>query len=317
MDTLKIILIIVLVTALLLALIGNFFFSFALKTNSPISADKVMTKILAKNKEALDGYSGYTGTKEERAWFEEKREDVYITSKDGLKLHGFEVKNENGNGNYIISCHGYSGSADDMARYALRYYQMGYSVILPDARAHGKSEGSARGMGWPERLDILVWIDKILDENPNANIGLFGVSMGGATVMMASGEKLPEQVKAIVEDCGYTSAWEEFEGQLKGMFHLPSFPIMNVSSAVTKIRGGYSLKEASAIEQVKKSETPTLFIHGSNDTFVPFAMLDKVYEAASCEKEKLVVPDAGHAMSSTKNPKLYWETIKSFLDKHM
>lgn len=317
MDTIIIILIVIAVLLLLLFLAGNFFFSFALNTKSIFSMQRIMPILLKKNGANVQEYSGYTGSKEEKDWFSKIRKNVYITSADGLKLHGYEIVNENGNGNYIIACHGYSGSANDMARYAKWYYGMGYSLIIPDARAHGTSEGNVRGMGWLERKDIPIWIDKILSEHKNAKIALFGISMGAATVMMTSGEELPEKVRAIIEDCGYSSAWDEFQKQMKNMFHLPSFPLMNVASAITKIRGGYSLKEASAVDQLAKCKLPVLFIHGEQDQFVPFEMLDTVYEAAQTEKEKLVIENAGHAMSSTKEPEKYWSTVKSFLDEYM
>lgn len=317
MDALIVILIVIAVIFLILFIAGNFFFSFALNTKSIFSMQKVMPILLKKNGTNVQEYSGYTGSQEEKDWYAQIRKDVYVTSADGLKLHGYEVFNENGNGNYIIACHGYSGSADDMARYAKWYYGMGYSLILPDARAHGQSEGHVRGMGWLERKDILVWTDKILSEHSDAKIALFGISMGGATVMMASGEELPKQVKAIIEDCGYSSVWDEFKTQMKNMFHLPSFPIMNVASVVTKVRGGYSLSEASSVDQLKKCKLPVLFIHGKEDQFVPFDMLDVVYEAAKTEKEKIAVENAGHAMSSTKDPETYWSTVESFLSKHL
>ena len=317
METAIIILVVILIIFLLLMLTGNFFFSFALNTESLFSMQKIMPILLKKNGTNVQEYSGYTGSKEEKDWFSKIRKNVYINSKDGLKLHGYEIINENGNGNYIIACHGYSGSANDMARYAKRYYSMGYSLIIPDARAHGTSEGHVRGMGWLERLDIPIWINKILSEHEDAKIALFGISMGATTVMMTSGEELPKQVCAVIEDCGYSSAWDEFEKQLKNMFHLPSFPLMNVASIVTKIRGGYSLKEASAVNQLKKCKLPVLFIHGKDDQFVPFEMLDIVYDAATTEKEKLAVENAGHAMSSTKEPEIYWNTVKAFLNKHM
>lgn len=313
----KPIVITVTVIILLLAFIGNLFFSIALKSDSPIAADKLLYKVMTDNKALAEGFSGYTGSPEEKAWYKSVRQNVYIQTEDGLKLHGYKINNENNNGKYVIACHGYGGRADEFGRYAKYFYDMGYSVILPDARAHGQSEGNIKYMGWQERLDLLTWIDEIIKEEPNAKIVLFGVSMGASTVMMASGEDLPEQVKAIVEDCGYSSVWDEFEYVLKSNLHLPAFPTMQVSSLVTKIRAGYSFKEASAVEQVKKSKTPTLFIHGSNDTFVPFFMLDMVYDAASCEKEKLVVEGAGHAGSTRKDPKLYWETIEKFLIKHV
>jgi len=141
--------------------------------------------------------------------------------------------------------------------------------------------------------------------------------MGGATVMMTSGEELPKNVKAIIEDCGYTSVWDEFSYQLKEIFNLSSFPIMNFSSAVTKIRAGYTLEEASAIAQVAKSKTPMMFIHGDNDTFVPSSMFNEVYEAANVPKEKIYVKGAGHGEAASVAGEMYWEKIENFINKYL
>jgi fermentation-respiration switch protein FrsA (DUF1100 family) len=127
--------------------------------------------------------------------------------------------------------------------------------------------------------------------------------------MMATGEELPANVKVAIEDCGYTSIWDEFEMQLKQLYNLPTFPVLNAASAVCKIKAGYMLEEGSCIKQVKKSKTPTLFIHGNLDKFVPFDMLEKVYEAANCKKQKLVIEGAAHAESASVNPELYWKTM--------
>ena len=140
--------------------------------------------------------------------------------------------------------------------------------------------------------------------------------MGGATVMMTAGEALPPHVKAIVEDCGYTSAWDEFSGQLKAQFGLPAFPMMQIASVITRMRAGFWLSEADAVKQVAKSKTPILFIHGEEDTFVPFWMMDVLYEAAHCEKEKLAVPGAGHGMASSVDPDGYWSTVEVFVGRY-
>ena len=141
--------------------------------------------------------------------------------------------------------------------------------------------------------------------------------MGAATVMMATGENLPSNVKVAIEDCGYTSIWDEFEMQLKLLYNLPTFPALDAASAVCKVRAGYMLEEGSSVEQVKKSKTPTLFIHGDQDRFVPFEMLDVVYESATCEKQKLVIQGATHAQSSAINSQLYWKTINGFIEKYI
>ena len=209
------------------------------------------------------------------------------------------------------------GSGAKMAFYAENFYNMGYNVLVPDLRGHGKSEGDYIGMGWNDRKDILRWIDLILKENNNAEIILHGVSMGGATVMMTSGEELSENIKCIIEDCGYSSVVDEFEDKLKNIFNLPKTPILQVADLVSRVRAGYWFSDASSVSQLKKAKVPILFIHGDKDDFVPYDMLDKVYNAADVEKEKLVVEGAEHAKYAYVKPELYWNTISNFINKHL
>lgn len=252
------------------------------------------------------------------AWFDENSEDRWLTNQDGLKLHGLYLPREDSH-KYAVICHGYGSIPQYGGRFALKFYEMGYNVLAPAARAHERSEGRYAGMGWPERRDIVAWVDTIVEEDPQAEIVLFGVSMGGATVMMTAGEAdLAPNVKCVIEDCGYSSVWDEFAGQLDELFGLPTFPVLDAASLVTQVRAGYGFKEASAVEQLKKTSLPVLFIHGEDDTFVPYAMLDVVYDAcASPDKERLSVPGAAHGEASWEDPELYWATIAAFLEKHM
>ena len=243
-------------------------------------------------------------------------EYFHITSSDNLKLHNYILTNDSSK-KWAVIVHGYTSEAIKMATYAKNFYEMGYNIIMPDLRGHGKSEGHYIGMGWDERLDIIDLIDHIVANNIDSQIVLFGVSMGAATVMNVSGETLPSNVKAVIEDCGYTSTSDEFAYQLKSMYKLPSFPLINAASLVSQVKAGYSFTEGSPIEQIKKSITPTLFIHGDQDGFVPYFMLDELYNVSTVEKERLVIKGAEHAEAHKTDPTLYWSTIKSFLAKHM
>ena len=256
----------------------------------------------------LEGYAKFFDNAE--------REEIYLKAKDGVKLCGYLIPGRSLR-RFAILCHGYTMEARGIAGPASWFWEQGYSLLLPDARGHGKSGGSYIGMGWAEREDVLAWISYLNERFSTPNIVLYGISMGGATVMMVTGEKLPENVRAAVEDCGYTSVWDEFAYQLRHGLHLPVFPILHVVDRIARRRTGYGFRDASALKQVQKSRTPTLFIHGENDTFVPYAFLSRVYNAATCEKEMLSVPKAPHGLSAPTNPELYWSHVSAFLSKYI
>lgn len=303
----------------LTAISAEVFYDFSINTKSPIHMSKLnnlvqkATNTNGSEEDASAKYSGLTGTPEMKKWYSENGEDVYIMS-DSLRLHGKLFKNSGTK--YALVCHGYTSKAKHMAGFVNKFHSLGYNVLAVDARAHGDSEGTKIGMGWVERFDVIEWIKYIISLEPDAQIILHGVSMGASTVLMASGEELPKNVKAIIADCGYTSEWDEFR-QEADVLHIPWFPVLNASSAISKVRDGYDFKQASAVEQVKKSHIPTLFIHGSKDELVPYGMLNELYSAANCEKEILTIQGAGHALSSSVAPELYWNTVETFLKKHL
>lgn len=245
-----------------------------------------------------------------------KEQTVSITSADGLNLSGGYYKQEDSH-DWVIIVHGYRSKHQDMTGFAQRYYDAGYQVLMPDLRACGESEGDYVGMGWLDKDDILQWIDWILEQDEEAGIVLHGVSMGAATVMMTSGEETPDAVKVFIEDCGYTSVWDIFSSELKYRFHLPDFPIMYTAGLTARMRAGYGFQEASALDQVKKCEKPMFFIHGTADDFVPYEMLDRLYEAKpGSNKARLSVEGAGHCQSSFLLGDNYWAQVFAFIDTY-
>lgn len=250
-------------------------------------------------------------------WFFAFAQKAEIVSLRGDVIHADTVRQDASTHKWAICCHGYTSRPSHYAQRGWELYKMGFHVLFPNLRGHGDSESRLASMGWHDRLDVMDWITYILTTDPAAQILLYGVSMGAATVMMATGEELPANVKCAVEDCGFTSVWDEFHVQMNKMANLPSFPFLNAARTVGKLRLKYDFKEASALNAVRRSKTPTLFIHGDKDEFVPFWMLHVLYDSAACEKEKVVIHGAEHAVSHEVDPELYWGSIKAFVDKYI
>lgn len=244
-------------------------------------------------------------------------ETWHQTANDGIRLQGYFLEAKESTDKVVIFAHGYLGRGKDMSLYGQHYYEdLGYHVFTADMRGHGESEGDYIGFGWHDRLDLINWIDQVIDRvGEDAEIVLHGVSMGGSTVLMASGEALPENVKAIVADASYTDVNDLFSYHIDRMFHLPSFPFIPSTSLVTKIRAGYSLKEASALDQVAKAEVPILYIHGKEDVFVPTEMTEELYKNTKSQKELLLVEGASHGESFVMDEELYKKTLDRFLER--
>lgn len=254
-----------------------------------------------------------------RKWVDEQDFDEWtMTSSDGLELKGYFLEAEEPSNKVVVMAHGYLGNAMDMGLYGQYYYeQKGYNIFTADARGHGASGGDYIGFGWHDRKDYVDWIERIIERyGEDTEIILHGVSMGAATVLMTAGEELPDNVKAVIADSPYTSVYDMFAYQMDRMYNLPSFPFLPSTSVVINIRAGYSLKEASALDQVKKAEVPILYIHGTDDTFVPARMSKILYENTKSEAELMTVDDAGHGEPYVVAKEKYIDRMNSFLTKY-
>lgn len=243
--------------------------------------------------------------------------DHWITSDDGYKLHACSVPAkdpENAKGTAIV-VHGYTDN-HFVFLYLVRMYrdEFNYNVLFPDLQYHGYSEGDEIQMGWKDRLDVMKWIDVAHNQFKDDFMVLHGVSMGAATVMMTSGEQLPDYVKCFVEDCGYSSVRGQFTKNLKDMSPLLPKVILTSASIVTNREFGWSFKEADCRPALAKCEKPMLFIHGDADDFVPFEHLWENYNAKKKGyKEYYVCKGAVHANSFAKDPAEYKRRVLNFL----
>ncbi len=244
-------------------------------------------------------------------------QDIYQTSFDDLKLHATyfpSIKSDDNIKKVVICFHGYTGEGLSNHIAISQYFlNNGYGILLPDARAHGSSEGEYIGFGCLDRKDAMVWIDWVIKEcGEDVQIMLYGTSMGGATVLMTSGLELPSQVKGIVSDCAFTSPKEVFTHVLNDMYHLPAFPAIQGADILNKRLAGYGMDECNAKNEVRKAKVPILFIHGSNDTFVPCKMCHEIYDNCQSSKKKLIIEGAAHAESYYKEMALYEDALTEF-----
>ena len=241
------------------------------------------------------------------------------SSYDNTKLIGHFLKSKSNNHNYIISVHGYRGSYKELSEQLHKIYaNRDPNILMIEQRAHHESEGQYLTMGYKEKFDLLDWIRLVVKNDPDANICLYGLSMGAATVMMTVGfNDLPKNVKCAVEDCGFSSIYDQFKNVCYTRIHFPPFLILPIFSVYAKHRLHIDLKKDTSLDSLRKSNTPMLFIHGSGDDYVPYSMLNENYNALKegVYKEKLVVNEANHALSYQFESERYIETFLNFYDK--
>lgn len=245
-----------------------------------------------------------------------KKEVLEITSFDGLKLKARFLPIENMRA-IVIMVHGFrSNAVHDFSCAVQSFHEMGFSCLLIDQRAAGESEGKYICYGRKEKYDVRDWAKLLLEKYPHIPVILDGVSMGAATVLHASGLELPENVKGIIADCGYTSAFEMFEKYLRVDFKLPKFPFFYTAAFAARVFLGFGFKGDSPIEAVGNSKLPIFFAHGKADTLVPYEMSVRNYEAArkSCEAQLFSVDDAGHGLCFLVDRAGYTERLEKFID---
>lgn len=266
-----------------------------------------------------DVYYAYRGLLEAgKAWYDDQAvEELWMRSYDGLRLYGRLIRHEQAKGS-ILMMYGYHGEALMDFGASMRYcYEAGYNLLIPDQRTHGISEGRYITFGVRERRDVNSWIAQLNERfGKELPVFLYGLSMGCSTVLMASGLTMPENVKAIIADCGYTRPLDICAHVLKTRMRLPVFPVLPIVGLICWLFAGFGLRQASVPRALKTNTRPVLFYHGGKDDFVPLWMGNANYANCVAEKEQIIIEDAMHAQCFLMDPARCLGALGTFLEKY-
>ncbi len=244
-------------------------------------------------------------------------EDVFIRSRDGLKLRGRLYLNDRWNGRVVLFFHGYQSCAShDFHTSVCHYYELGFHLLIADQRAHGESEGQYICFGAKEQLDAVDWCRVMMERfGEDVPLLLSGLSMGATTVLMAAGlAELPDNVKGVVADCGFINAWEQFRHVLKIRFHLPGFPMLPICDRICLHRADYSIRTHSTLQALAQTKLPVLLFHGEKDRFVPPENAVRMKRTAPEQVTLVLVPGAAHGLSWTVDEEQCSQALTDFVE---
>lgn len=297
---------------LLIVFSGGYMFVVACRRGKEI--DWLDRDILEKTPYA-DMYDDIAGADK---WIREHNaRDVWITSHDGLRLHGLWIEAENPKGTVLLA-HGYrSCYLLDFSLVLDVYHRLGFHLLIPDQRAHRKSQGKYITFGVKESRDLLGWLRFHNEQFGHLPVLLSGMSMGASTVLYTADEELPANVRGIIADCGYTAPYEILKHVFRRIVHFPAGPIIWVTDLFARIFAGFSIYAKDTRKTLGNCRVPVLMVHGMEDKFVPCDMTRQGYDACASEKQLLTVSGAGHGVSYFHDQVGYSAAVMYFIKTHI
>lgn len=295
-------------TAVLLIIFG-LFLTFGIVTYNTVFKRRKGDEHFAENENPLDK------KEPSRIWFSNQRtEELTIISKDKLTLKGYFLNNHSNK--LAVILHGYHGRYYSSTTQAKIFFENGYDVLLPNNRAHDTSDGKYFSMGQKEIDDVLRWINLMINKNPNYEIVLMGVSMGAHISMMCA-DKVPNNIKCIIEDCGYGNLKFVIKDQLRTKFNKPMTSIILLATEFVCRCNGFSINDDVKVP-LTNAKVPVLFIHGDKDTYVKYDNLSYCEQFVKDENKKEVVTfnNANHN-ESKKQLEKYQNTLLSFAGRYI
>lgn len=241
-------------------------------------------------------------------------QDCYINSIDGLELHAYYLPAENAK-RYVLLSHGYKGSGfGDFAYIARFLHEHQCNLLFIDQRCCGASEGEYITFGAKEQYDVQRWSYYIAQRNKERlPVYLYGESMGAAAVLMASGHKLPQEVRGLIADCGFRSMKGQLQDIAANWFHINHVELLLFRvNLFCAFLGGFRMKEADTTRAMRTNKRPVLFFHGSKDTYVDPRNSRYNYSLCQAPKEFVMIPGARHLCSAYEEPELYRDKITKF-----
>ncbi len=251
-------------------------------------------------------------------WLKEHNaRDVYTVSDDGLKLHGLWVPVDNAKGT-ILLVHGYRSTMLVDFGPAMEYYHnRGMNLLIPEQRCHGKSEGRYITFGVKESRDVLCWLKMHNERFGKVPVILSGLSMGASTVLFLADKQLPDNVKGLIADCGFTSPKAILSTVFTRVTHLPAVPSLWFTDLFARLFAGFGLSEEDSRKTLQKNRLPIIMVHGIDDDFVPCEMTRQGYDVCTGSKQLLLVEGAGHGVSFLVDKRRYTEMIEEFLAENV
>ncbi len=253
---------------------------------------------------------------ERREWFAHSvRDDEFLESYDGLKLHALRLTNHPEAHKWIILIPGVGSFSGDMMDYMYEADHRDCNVLAIDQRGCGMSSGKYTGLGWNEHYDLISWINYLLNIDPIAKIALVGQDAGAAAVMNAVGDYIPSNVLCAVEDSGFSGVKEMILHGIRSNCKMDGRPFIPTVDFYVRQMLHFSMNDVSTKRQLSQSAVPMMFIHGTEDNIVPCSMLFDNYYACSSEKELYTVEGAGFRETSLSPG--YYDRVFDFILKYL
>lgn len=291
---------------------ADYFVDIALARKAPPHSARAEKRIASSANEDL-----WKKVQQEAEAFAGKpHETVEIQSRDNTRLvgHWLEVENPK---RIVVAMHGWRSSWNhDFGLVADFFREKGCSLLCPEQRGQGSSGGEYMGFGLIERYDCLDWVNWVNDRTGGKHpIYLCGISMGASTVLMAAGQKLPPNVRGIIADCGFTSPVDIWKYVAKNHLRLPYGVCGGPAGRSAQKRLRMAVDEETCPKALARCRVPVLFVHGTDDSFVPVEMTYENYKACQSPKRLFIVPGAEHGMSYLVDPEGYRAAVEGFWEE--
>lgn len=253
---------------------------------------------------------------EKAAWFSHSdKEDEFIDSFDGLKLHGLKVFNHPDAARWVIIVHGLCSEAADMLDAMWEFDHRGFNILAVDQRGFGMSEGRYSTLGWLEHYDLINWINHLVSQDEKAQIVLYGVNLGAAAVINAVGDYIPPQVRCAVEDGSWSGLREIILQMIRRDLDVDGRLVLPGVDVLSKNLLHFAIDDIDMRRQLKQADVPILFTHGEEDQVVPASMLFDCYYACASEKDLYVDHEAG--FNEAARDAAYWNAVFNFTEKYI